>query len=339
MRLLVVILALSLAGCEVSLRRLLLVSGGGGSFTPLPTDYTAFYNRQVGGSTYRIYAATSTDAGESFTANDTVLIDIGSGGSWNDVHVAHVCVIPEDGAYALYASGYDGSEWHTGRWTAATLSTDPADWTPDGANPILSPGGGQTGRWVPQCQPDDVLELTRIWTLVADGTNFWTYYAERDWATGTITDYGMVLAPGGAGTWNEVGSDGGVPHEIGGEKRLYVGGQDAAGISSTGYATYTDPRDDATYTIVGQVLAGPITVTDGEFDSVAILSIQPYGASYLVWGSLIHPTGLGAGREIAFRATSTDGLTFGTPEGAVIPMATSYPSNESRENPNVHLTP
>lgn len=321
----------------------LLLAGSGAAFTiPLPTDFTAFYNRQVGASTYRIFAAASTDGGESFTTGDTALIDIGAGGSWNDVHLAHPCAIEEDGAYAMYVSGYDGSTWRTGRYTAATLSTTPGGWTADPANPIISPTGGLTGTWVPQCQPDTDLELTRIWYLAYNGTTFSTYYAERDWATGTITKYGEVLPPGGSGAWNELGTDAVVPHTIGGQKRLFLGGQAADGVSEAGWASYTDPRVAATYTNHGSILAGPFTADDGDYLSPAILSLQPYGVEgYLVFGSLIHPDGFPANsREISFRTLSPDGLTFPNPIAApIIPMATSWPDSESRENPNVHLTP
>lgn len=327
----------------VVLARRLLIAGSGSAFTiPLPTDFTVIYNGKVGSDPQEIYIATSTDGGVSFTIGNggNPIIPVGSGGSWNDAHVAHPSVLQEATGWTIYASGWDGAVWRTGRWTAATLSDDPADWTPDPSNPLISPTGSQTGTYVPACQADEVLELTRIWYLVVDGGTFSTFYAERDWGTGTITEYGEVLSPGGSGDWNEIGSDGNAPHTIGGQKRLFVGGQGASGNTSSGWASYTNPRVAATYTDEGQILAGPITVADGAYDDVAITAIVPYGPDYLVFGTLLHPTGFPANqREIAFRTTSSDGLTFGTPVGEVIPLSTAWPNVESAENPQVVVTP
>jgi hypothetical protein len=329
----------------VVLGKRLLLAGSGASFTvPLPTNLTAIYNGKLGAVPQEIYIATSTDAGASFTIGNggDPLIPAGAGGTWNDGHVAHASVILEGAVWAIYASGYDGATWRTGRWTAATLSDDPADWTPDAGNPIIGPGSAgafdEDGAFVPHVQYDASAGLTRIWYTGIKDANFSGGYAERS-SGGTITKYGEVLPKGSGGAWNEIGTSPTAPHTIGGQKRLFLGGQNAGGTSSAGWASYTDPRSAATYTNQGEILEGPITVADGSYDSVAITSILPYGVQYLVFGSLIHPTGSGNQREIAYRVTSPDGITFGTPTGEVIPLSTAHPNVESAENPSVVLTP
>jgi hypothetical protein len=306
---------------------------------------TAIFNGRVGSAPQQLYIATSTDAGMTWTVGNggSALIPVGSGGSWNDVHIAHACLLLEGANWAIYASGFDGANWRTGRWTSPTLSDDPADWTPDAGNPIIGLGSGSDpdvdGAFIPSCQYDDATGTTRIWYTGVDGSNFSGCYAERD-SSGTITKFGEVLPRGGSGTWNEVGTSPIAPHEIGGDKRLFLGGQAASGVSEQGYATYTDPQDAGTYTNHGSILAGPFTVSDGDFESPTINSILPYGSEYLVFGALIHPVGFPANqREISYRTTSPDGLTFDTLVGPIFPMSTAWPNTESAENPAVVVTP
>lgn len=321
------------------LRMLLALARGGGSFPAMPNAFAGFYNGKQGSDPQQLYHITTTDAGVTWTIGNggSPTIPVGAGGTWNDSHVAHPSVVLEGATYALYASGYDGANWRIGRWTASSVSATPGDWTADAGNPIITIGTGgdpdDVGAYVPACQYDADTGITRIWYLGYEGTTFSVCYAERS-AGGTITKYGQMLAPGAGGTWNEMGVAAGSPHTVGSEKRLYLGGLAASTVSSVGYATYTDPRVAATYTDQGQVLAGPIVVSDGSYDSVAITSVIPRGSGFVILGTLVDPTGSLNQREIGFRSTTVDGVTFSAPVG-IFGMSTVFPAVESRENPGV----
>lgn len=319
---------------------LALARGGAGGVTPPASDFAGFYNGKQGTDPQQLYQVSTTDAGLTWTIGNTgsPIIPVGSGGSWNDEHVAHPCVVLEGSTYALYASGFDGTNWRIGRWTASSISATPGDWTPDAGNPIITLGAsGQpddTGALAPYCEYDADTGITRIWYIGDEGTTFSVCYAERS-SGGVVTKYGQMLAPGGGGSWNELGTSPGPPHVIGGEKRLYLGGLAASTISSTGYASYTDPRDSGTYTNHGQILSGPFSTSDGSYDSCAITSVVPRNSGYVVLGTLVDPTGSLNQREISFRALTPDGVTFSGLTAPIFGMTTTFPAVESRENPGV----
>ena len=319
------------------LARRLLTAGTGGGVT-LPSDFAGFINVKTAGNPYQIHYVESSDAGESFTMNATPTFAVGAGGTWYDTHIVHPRLIQEGSTLAVYVSGHDGTTWRTGRWTSSTLSPTAGDWTADPANPIIDLGAsGQpddVGAHIPYCEYDSANDLTRIWYTGFDGTTYRTCYAERA-SNGTITKYGAVLNPGGVGDFDEQYASGGPMLTINGEKRLYYGGTNAAGDSSVGYATYTDPRVAATYTKQGVLISGPFTSSDGNYDSIGMVDIVRRGTQYLFFGTYIHPTGSANLREISLRATSTDGLTFSNFLAPIVPMTTAYPAEESRENPDV----
>ncbi len=293
-------------------------------------------------SPQQLYFVSSADGGRSFSVGNggSPIIVKGSPGTWYSQHIAQACLIAVTGGYELWASGYNGRTWAIGRWTSSTLNDDPASWFADGANPIITKGAAG--------QPDDAncnipmveydAGLRRIWyTGWKVGGKTTGCYAEVD-AGGMLTKYAKVIDVGASGDFDHEGVSCGPPLTVGGEKRVYYTGQ--AGTTypdcSQGYATYTDPRDAGTYTKRGQLpsLAGIVTL-DGAYRSQGLSSIVPWQRRYIGLLSVFHPDGSTNQREITGYTVSRDGLTWTASNGPVVPMATAYPSIESRENPAV----
>lgn len=81
--------------------------------------------------------------------------------------------------------------------------------------------------------------------------------------------------------------------------------------------------------------SGDITLAgDGRtYKSNQIRSVLEVSAgSWLGWGSAFHPTDA-SGEEVTFQTTSTDGLTWTTPTGPVLPLVGGQWDDNSAENP------
>jgi predicted GH43/DUF377 family glycosyl hydrolase len=117
------------------------------------------------GAAYRVGYATSSD-GISWTkyASNPVL-DLGTGGSWDDVIVDMPKVLKKAGTYHMWYRGYDGAYSRIGY----ASSSDGISWTKYASNPVLTLGTG--GAW-----DDDQVYYHEV---INDGDIF------KMWYTGT----------------------------------------------------------------------------------------------------------------------------------------------------------
>ncbi len=88
------------------------------------SEYHAFVvlcNAGTNGTAGELWFASSTD-GDTWTVTDSVLIDQGAGGQWDDGIVYRASAVPTPTGYDLWYSAQDGTNWHIGR-TTVTLDS------------------------------------------------------------------------------------------------------------------------------------------------------------------------------------------------------------------------
>lgn len=326
----------------MSLRLLLAIARGGGSF-PAPETLFGFYNGRVGsGNPQQILGISSENDGRAFTSEVGATFQVSGAGGLYDEHVAQCCFFKRSPTeYVVYLSGYDGTNWRIFRFTSSVLSHDSADWFIDnGGNAVIDLGSGgdpdDAGANFPQVEYDAGTDTERIWYTGWHSGVTTICYAERD-SGGTFTKYGRVLNVGAGGAFDDAGLETGPPITIGGQKRIYYDGYDGAEYTQA-WATYTDPQDAGTYTKQGAIasLTGPLSIPEGAYGSVHLHSLVPRArGGYIGMVTLFHPVGSANQREVSVYCASNDGLAFGQVSGPIIPMSTTYPAVESRENPAV----
>jgi predicted GH43/DUF377 family glycosyl hydrolase len=129
------------------------------------TTYKMWYTGHDGTNS-RIGYAWSSD-GMNWTKVDTVnpVLDLGSFGSWDAMHVLTPVVIFTDSTHLMWYTGADGSTRRIG----LARSLDGMHWTKDNANPVIdvSPSGWDSREIFPE-------------SVLYDGTNFQMWYAGGD---------------------------------------------------------------------------------------------------------------------------------------------------------------
>lgn len=236
------------------LARRLLPVGTSGGFT-VPTTLYGLYNGQDGVSAnYRVFAATSTDHGASWTKHGIVLSP-GAATTWDDDHVKDPWLVWDGAQYVMYYAGYDGADYRIGR---ATASSHSGTWTKYGSNPVIGFGAGGTfddaGALFPTVlhEPSDTAKPWKMWYGADDGAVLTIGYAHS--ADGlTFTKVGQVLTVGSSGAFDDEGVIPASVVKVGTTYHLFYGGRQGAVISrwQTGLATFTDP--EGTYTKQGIV--------------------------------------------------------------------------------------
>ncbi len=270
-------------------RRLLMA--GGASFI-LPSAHLAMlFNGSANGTLYAIGAATSTDAGTTWTVDGgNPVIQVGSGGSWEDATVKDPCLLLDGSTYVVYYAGYDGTNYSIGRATASAVG---GAWTKYGSNPVLTKGTGgafdDAGVRFPTVlhEPADTGKEWKLWYgadsagHVGDGFGGVGYAYSTDGLS--WTKVGQVLTK--TSGWE---SDGVYPFAItksGATYYLYYGGYPGGGYGwQGGVVTFTDPegtytRDGANPTqtyrkAVADTSIYPVTISSGS----AVATLTPTSA-------------------------------------------------------------
>lgn len=97
--------------------------------------YKMWFSATAAGENSRIYYATSTDDGVSWTVSADPALGLGVTGSWDGKDVMSPTVVKVDGVYHMY---YAGCSKLSGVYVLGhALSEDGINWTRDPANPIL----------------------------------------------------------------------------------------------------------------------------------------------------------------------------------------------------------
>ncbi len=221
--------------------------GAGGSFD---SSHAYVFSVILDGSTYKMWYdgndginnrvgyATSSDGITWTKSASSPVLNLGTSGAWDDVHVSHPSVILDGSTYKMWYAGYDGSLWKIGYAT----SSDGISWTKSVSNPVLSVEAG--GTW------DDAAIFTP--RVIIDGSTYKMWYAGYDgltWRIGYATSsdgitwnkYGSsaVFDLGSNGTWDDANLI--QPHVIlsGSTYKMWYAGND--GVSwRIGYATSSD---------------------------------------------------------------------------------------------------
>lgn len=248
-----VALCLLLIGCDMSVRRLLAVAQGGGSFTAAPVlDWFGMYNGQDGDGVYAIGYADTTDGGETWTAHTAPVLQKGSGGAWDDAHVKDPALVWDGSQYVIFYSGYDGTNYRIGMATAPTLAAIRAGTiTKDAGNPVIDIGAGGTFNDVHVFFPTPLYDGSRwhLWYGAYDGSKWRSGYAYSDDDRASWTDVGQVLDVGAGGQWDDEAALCVSVLKVGATYYLYYGGTSDPGgdmLWQTGVVTFTDP--EGTYT-------------------------------------------------------------------------------------------
>jgi predicted GH43/DUF377 family glycosyl hydrolase len=132
------------------------------------------------------------------------VLDLGTGGSWEDVVVGAPTIMLKDNTYHMWYSGHDNTNYRIGYAT----SSDGTSWTKYGSNPVLNLGAG--GQW-------DDGHVAGPTILLKDGS-YLMWFGGQDGATWRIgyatssdgtswTKYGSnpVLNLGAGGQWDDAG--------------------------------------------------------------------------------------------------------------------------------------
>ncbi len=195
--------------------------------------YKMWYAGQSGGS-YRLFHATSTD-GISW-AKQGKIMDLGTSGGTEDLHLGHTYVIKEDGIYKMWYGGHDGSTWTIHYAT----SIDGISWTRFGQIMDVSSAG----------QLDDTHVVSNSIMKMPDGTYKMWYGGYSDASTSRImlatspdgiawTKAGLCLDLGASGAIDDAGVSNPDVTMINGIYYMFFGGSDGS-LSEIHYATSID---------------------------------------------------------------------------------------------------
>lgn len=234
------------------IRRRLLVTGGGASFSPTPRTLYALFNGQNGDGEYKIGAAnydSLTDTWTEYGSNPVLLK--GSGGAWDDGHVKDPALTYTGSGYVMHFAGYDGASYQIG---VATASAYTGVWTKDAGNPCIALGSGgsfdDAGANFPTVlyEPTDTGKEWKVWYGANDGSTQRVAYAYSSNPDGPFTKVGVVLDVGSSGTWEDVGVVPAGIYKAGATYYLFYQGRQGTTVPrwQGGVATFTDP--EGTYT-------------------------------------------------------------------------------------------
>jgi predicted GH43/DUF377 family glycosyl hydrolase len=113
------------------------------------------------------------------------LLNLGAGGTWDDVHLYSISVLYRNHNWYMYYSGHDGANIRIGLAT----SSDGITWTKHAGNPLLNIGAG--GTW-------DAVSLYGMSVLYRNN-KWYMYYTGYD---GVNTRIGLATSPDGI-TWTK----------------------------------------------------------------------------------------------------------------------------------------
>ena len=189
------------------------------------------------GTSFRTGHATSPDGVDWTKDGLNPVLDLGTSGSWDDVHVETPVVLKlDDTTFYMWYGGNDGSNTRIGLAT----SSDGIVWTKSESNPIMDIGTGWEGRSI---LPESVLydgSLFQMWYLGFDQDFIGRsgYAIATDGITWTKSDSNPVLDIGAAGEWDAVtAAVGAVSITQQATYEMWYDNNDGANTSSIGYAT------------------------------------------------------------------------------------------------------
>jgi predicted GH43/DUF377 family glycosyl hydrolase len=154
------------------------------------------------GVNIRIGLATSLD-GITWTKHvSNPVLNLGAGGTWDDVRAYIPTVLYRNNKWYMYYSGFDGAGYRTGLAT----SLDGITWTKHASNPVLNLGAG--GTWDDaRAYAPNVLYRNNKWYMYysgLDGVSLRIGLATSlDGITWTKHVSNPVLNLGAGGTWDE----------------------------------------------------------------------------------------------------------------------------------------
>lgn len=227
-----------------------LLRGYAGEPVP-PTALVALYNGSKDGNLYAIGAASSSDAGETWTRyGSNPVLAVGTAGAWDDSTVKDPYLLWDGSQFVAYYSGFDGGTYRIGRATAAAYT---GPWTKDAGNPVLDLGAGgafdDAGLNFPVIlyDPSDTGKEWKCWYGGNDGAKLRIGYAHSSDGV-AWTKVGQVLDVGAGGTWNDEGM---LPFGIvrrGSTYVLFVGGRQGTTNPRWQGGVYTFSDPEGTYT-------------------------------------------------------------------------------------------
>ncbi|TAL46202.1 MAG: hypothetical protein EPN91_00760 [Salinibacterium sp.] len=324
----------------------LFAAGSSGIEAPLPLNYSIFYNGQSGGGNpVQIGLASTTDGGINWRrSGSNPIIPAGIAGTWNSTQTHAPCVLWDGTQWVLYADGYDGSNYRIGRWTSPDLVT----WTPNAGNPIVGLGAGGAFDDVNAQSPQVTYDATlsppwKMWYVGNDGAVITVGFADS--ADGiTWTKRGKVIGVGTAGQFHDEGVGLGCAIRVGSTWYVFIAGQ-ADSVNPvnyrSGYTTVAVGSEGtaAAYAtpVVISALSGTLTLDDYPFAyrHNALIAVVRRGTSYVGYGTAFNPTN-GVFREVTFRATSPDLITWTVSPHPVLPLSNGGAwETISAENPSV----
>lgn len=235
------------------------------------TRYNVYYNyRPNGGTQPRIGKGSSAD-GRTFTRDTEPLIALGTGGSFDDDHHAHPCVVRgPDGVLHLYFGGYDGSNYSVG---LARSWDDGETWTKYGSAVLTGAAGpsweNSAVSWARVIYDEMEANSSKKWKMLyagnASGTGGVGYAYSADGISWTKYASNPVLPLGSGGAWDDAAIIPNVFMRLGDTYYLFYNGLDSL-VTTTydvGLTTFTDP--ESTYTNA----ASPILSGDGVVSTLA----------------------------------------------------------------------
>jgi hypothetical protein len=327
------------AGMAIATR---LLMGGSGSIV-LPNVYSMLYNGSTGSSLYSLGLAESNDSGVTWTAHaGNPVLTVGAGGTWDDTWVAQCSLVWDGTQWVVYYSGSDGTDRRIGRATSPDLIT----WTKEATNPVLSLGSGGSFDDSSVNFPTVLYDPTAVhtwqmwYTGWPDGTALNTTIGYAHSADGiSWTKVGKVLDVGSSGQFDDGGLATGPVVRVGSLYYLHYAGYDGAFYHS-GYATTTDPEDDAAYTKQGVLsgYSGTLSVDGFTWHSNQVRSIVRRGSGYLAYISLFHPAGIPGEEGMGYVPATGPATLTGIPADLLIPLGSGWDSF-SAENPSVVVRP
>jgi predicted GH43/DUF377 family glycosyl hydrolase len=265
------------------------------------TSYQMWYSGNDGGN-YRIGYATSPDGLTWAKYGGNPVLNLGGGGSFDEVYAGQASVILEGGTYHMWYSGVASSAQGI---TGYATSLDGISWTKYPGNPVLDIG--PPGSWddFRAYVPSVVFNGTKYFMIYSgnDGSTYRIGYASsNDKINWTKSPANPTLNLGSGGSWDD--TDVGTPFVLydGTTYKMWYSGFDGTNYR-VGYVTLPDMDKWEKYTGNPVVDLGPPTSWDEDY--VAHPSVYYDGVTYHMWYS-----GKSTINNRIGYANSTDGITW-----------------------------
>jgi predicted GH43/DUF377 family glycosyl hydrolase len=266
--------------------------------------------------------------GVTLTGGDTLwkyrgnpLIGEGAATTWDDTGVYDPCVVFAKGKYYVYYSGYSGTNYAIGLYTA----TDGTSFSPYGSNPVLSQGGvgkpDATGVHDPFVIYED--GTFKMWYTGNNGGVYSICYAtSTDGTTWTKKDPANVLNQPGSG-WGSVYFGDPCVVKFEGTYWMFLSGSSVANNELVGLATSTDGVSWTLYSSNPIMSKAPT----GEFGQQEIKDVAVYRDDE-IWRMFFTGRDSGAEKYRIGRAWSFDGLKWFRDPKEVLKLGAAFDTSQ-----------